>query len=178
MTNISQPQIGEYAPTHAAYINPLAEQNLDPIQTLKTDGNELIQIYQALKNDQQLQFAYAQNKWTLKQLLIHLIDAERIFNYRMLRMARKDTTPLSGFDENQYINQNNFDHLTLQNILDEFVAVRQSTLAMIANLTPDCLQNTTNVNQNRVSLRAMIFIASGHQRHHLQIIKQRYLIHL
>ncbi|HRI20355.1 MAG TPA: DinB family protein [Panacibacter sp.] len=120
-------------------------------------------------------YAYAPGKWTIKDLIQHLIDAERIFAYRALRIARKDTTPLPGFDENNYAVNSNANSRTLQSLKEEFNAVRTSTNLMLQSFTEDQLNATGTASNNSITVNAIAFIIFGHLLHHKKIIEERYL---
>ena len=120
-------------------------------------------------------YAYATGKWTIKELLQHLIDAERIFAYRALRIARKDTTPLPGFDENSYAANSNANSRTLQSLKEEFNAVRTSTDLMLRSFNDDQLNATGTASNKSITVNAIAFIIYGHLLHHKKIIEERYL---
>ena len=120
-------------------------------------------------------YAYAENKWIVKDVIQHLIDAERVFAYRAMRFARKDQTNLSGFDENSYAVNANANARTLASLKEEFIAVRTSTDALIASFTEDQLQQKGMGNNNSITVNAVCFIIFGHIIHHQQILEERYL---
>jgi uncharacterized damage-inducible protein DinB len=119
-------------------------------------------------------YQYAAGKWTIKQIILHLIDAERIFLYRALTFARRDVTELPGFDENAYADIAETEHRLLSDLLDEWRATRLSTLLFYKGLIPDTLTRRGTANGGLHSVRAMAFIISGHGEHHLGVLKERY----
>ncbi len=119
-------------------------------------------------------YRYAKGKWSVKELLGHLIDAERIFSYRALRISRKDKTHLSGFDENLYVKNSNFDKRKLKDLLEEFILVRQANIIMIKSFTEDMLKQRGNANNHPITVRALVYVMYGHTRHHIEILKERY----
>jgi uncharacterized damage-inducible protein DinB len=120
-------------------------------------------------------YAYAQGKWTIKELLQHIIDAERIFAYRALRFARKDSTPLSSFDENAYSQHSHAPERTLQSLKDEFNAVRASTDMLLSSFNEDQLNASGTASDKHITVNALAFIIYGHLLHHKTIIEERYL---
>ncbi len=120
-------------------------------------------------------FAYAEGKWTLKQVVLHIIDCERVFQYRSLSIARSDQTHLPGFDENIWADNDNSASRNLADIAQEFKNVRQASLDMYRSFSPEVLLRTGMANGHPVSVRATGFIMAGHELHHLQVIRERYL---
>lgn len=117
---------------------------------------------------------YAQDKWTIKDILQHIIDTERIFAYRALRFARKDSTPLAGFDENAYAASVDTSDRTVEDLLLEFAAVRQSTLGLYIGFSGDVLHRQGEASGHSISVLALGFTMVGHGIHHMNIIKERY----
>lgn len=134
-------------------------------------------LEQSLANtsDAKYDHRYAPEKWTVKEVLAHLIDTERIFNYRALRFARKDSTPLLGYDHNTYVDHSGANARTAKSLLDELRAVRASTVAMFASFDEDTMLLTGTANTLEVSVRALGFVQSGHMLHHQQILVDKYL---
>ena len=120
-------------------------------------------------------YAYDTGKWTLKELLQHMIDTERIFNYRALAIARKETASLPGFDENTYAANSNANERTWQNLVDEFLVVRSSTEMLYESFTDEALAASGLSNNNQVSVISLGFITLGHFYHHKNVIQERYL---
>ncbi len=118
---------------------------------------------------------YAPGKWTIREVIGHLSDAERIFAYRALRFARADATPLCGFDENTYIAPGGFDNRTLADLTDEYAAVRRATVTLFRGLDADAWTRRGTANQSECSVRALAWIIAGHERHHVSILRERYL---
>ena len=119
--------------------------------------------------------AYAEGKWTLKEVLLHCADAERIFAYRALRIARGDETPLPGWDENSYAPQSGAGARSLHSILDEFESVREATVTLFQGLPEVAWARAGTANDRSISVRAIAWITAGHLLHHLQVIQERYL---
>jgi uncharacterized damage-inducible protein DinB len=122
-----------------------------------------------------LMYRYAEGKWTIKEVIMHLIDMERIYTYRALRFARNDQTVLPGFDSDQYISFSGANDRYISGLLDELAAVRHSTIKLLNGLTDDALLRSGIMNGNPVSVGALMYHIAGHELHHINIIKERYL---
>jgi uncharacterized damage-inducible protein DinB len=117
---------------------------------------------------------YAPGKWSVKEVLGHLTDAERIFAYRLMRIARRDATPLPGFDENAYVPAGEFDARALASLVGEFGAVRRSTLALVEGLPPDSWVRRGQASGASITARALAYIIVGHVAHHARVLRERY----
>ena len=117
---------------------------------------------------------YAENKWTVKEVISHMIDAERIFAYRALRFARNDATPLAGFDENVYIPESNASNRRLSQLSAEFNNLRISTIDLYSSFTPEMMSRSGEANGQKISVDALGFVIAGHANHHYNILKERY----
>ncbi len=170
--NSSALQNTEYAPYYLPYIKALG--HVDLWEELESSMVVFEEFMTQIPVEKQ-EFRYAEGKWTVKDIVQHLIDAERIFAYRSLRFARKDETPLPVFDENAYVNATNANKRTLTDLLDEYKAVRLSTLHLFKSFTDEELMQTGIALNNSFTVRAIGFIALGHQKHHQRIIAERYL---
>lgn len=146
----------------------------DWLEQLKISGEKTIGIYSNL-TEEQSKFAYAEGKWTLKGLLLHLSDTERVFQYRILAFARGDKNNLPGFDENEYADQSFADERSLESLLDEYKLVRKSSQILLENLRSSALHNTGIANGHEVSVETIGKLIIGHNYHHLNIIEERYL---
>lgn len=121
-----------------------------------------------------LDFAYADGKWTVAEVLLHIIDCERIFAYRALRMARNDTTPLPGFDENEYAPNSGAATRTAGSLMEEYLAVRRSTLALYQHFSPEMLSRSGTANGLLFSVEMIGIVIAGHEHHHLKVLRDRY----
>lgn len=146
----------------------------DLIAGLEEEMQDTIVTTLGLSSDLQ-EFRYAEGKWNLKEILMHLVDAERIFNYRALRFARNDKTELSGFEENDYVIASKADKRSIQSILDEYESVRNSTIQLFSNFTRDMLNQKGIANGVEISVRALGFTILGHEMHHKKIFEERYI---
>jgi uncharacterized damage-inducible protein DinB len=168
---ISKPQTGEYAAYYNNYINLV---NGDVIALLSQLKDSTYQFFNGLPDDK-AGHAYAEGKWTIKQLLGHMIDAERVFAFRILCFSRGDKNNLPGFDENDYVDNAHFNNRTLTDLADEYKAVRAGNLHMLQALTDEQSTLMGTANNHAISVRALAYIMAGHELHHLRIIKERYL---
>lgn len=164
----------EYASFYQPYISAALATNLSLTALLEDSKIQLLKTLQGL-SPQQIDFRYAEGKWSVKEILQHLIDAERIFSYRALRFARFDKTDLPGYDENLFAANSYCDERDFKTMLEEFNIVRQSSVMLFKSFNEMALLNKATCNNNQMSVRAIGFAISGHQLHHLQVIKERYL---
>lgn len=166
-----RPQANECAPYYMKYIN-LAEGNTIS-EIVNKYAFDLQEFYNSLPDDK-ANYAYAENKWNLKQVLQHVTDAERVFAYRALRIARNDTTPLSSFDENAYVENGYSQQRALSSLKQEFNAVRAATDIFLLSLNDEQTMRIGTASNNPVSVNALAFIIYGHLLHHKNIFKERY----
>lgn len=146
----------------------------DWLAELKISEEKTVGIYSNL-TEEQSKFAYAEGKWTLKELLLHLSDTERVFQYRILAFARGDKNNLPGFDENEYADQSFASERSLESLLDEYKLVRKSSQILVETMNPSALQNIGTANGNEISAETIAKLIIGHNYHHLNIIEERYL---
>ncbi len=146
----------------------------DWLGELKKSGKKTVEIYSKLTEQQSL-FAYAEGKWILKELLLHLSDTERVFQYRILAFARGDQNELPGFDEELYANQSFANERSLESLLEEYQLIRKSSQILLETLNPSALKNTGIANGNEISVETIGKLIVGHNFHHLNIIEERYL---
>jgi hypothetical protein len=171
-TSAMRPDAGEYAPYYEKYISLVPAG--DVVETLSGQLDETLTLLRGL-SEAQGHSRYAPDKWSVKEVVGHVIDTERIFSYRALRFARNDQTPLSGYEQNDYVSAANFDRRPLSDIAAEFEHVRRATLALLRALDEEAWRRRGVANDNEVSVRALAYILAGHVTHHVQIIRTRYL---
>ncbi len=171
MTQI-RPEPSEYAPFYANYIALVPQGDL--LATLDLQPREWKSLLGGLTAPQS-EFRYEPGKWSIKEALGHVTDSERIFAYRVLRIARGDQTPLAGFEQDDYVREGNYSARTLADLLKEFSTVREATLMLLRALSPEFWTRRGNANQKEVTVRALGFITAGHANHHRIILEQRYL---
>lgn len=169
----TRPTAGQYAPYYETYVR-LIPADADPLALLQQQPRELRQLLESLTDEQAL-FAYAPGKWTIKESLVHMIDTERIFAYRALRIARGDQQSLPGFDQDSYVPTSGANARALADILDEYDTVRAATLSLLRSFQPEAFERLGSASNNPVSVRALAYIIPGHEAHHLQLLRERYL---
>ena len=169
--SIPRPAADESIPYYHGYISKVRGENLG--EQLTGQLEEMEQLLGPV-SDRAALARYADGKWSVKEVLGHLIDAERIFSYRLFRIARGDGTPLSGFDENAYVPAGNFDRRPLRVLLDEFRAVRVSTAALMEGLPPESWTRRGTAADKPISVRALAYIIIGHANHHMGVLRELY----
>jgi uncharacterized damage-inducible protein DinB len=166
------PEAGEFNPYYQKYIERVPSG--DFIEVLARQADETLSILRAIP-DNAADYAYAEGKWTIKEVVGHVCDAERIFAYRMLRIGRADRTALPGFDENAYTQAGQFGERTFASLTEEFAAVRAATIALVAGMPSEAWLRTGTASDAIVSARALAFIIAGHELHHRAMLMERYL---
>lgn len=169
---MKRPEKDEYAEYYGRYVSLVEESDI--VAVLENQQSEMLKIFQKISEEKSL-FAYAEGKWTIKELIGHLTDGERIFAYRALRISRADQTPIEGFEQDDYIENSNFNNTRLSELTDELLYARKSNLIFFKNLTDEAWLRTGTASGNPVSVRALAYIMVGHIRHHLNILNERYL---
>jgi hypothetical protein len=169
---IQRPAPGEYNEYYHSYIASVPEGDL--LEILQQQGGETVTVLRDVSEEKST-FAYAPGKWTIREVMGHLTDAERVFTYRALAFARGDTAKLPSFEENAWAEASNATHRSIEDHIDDFIAVRASTLALFRGFTPADFARAGVASDNRVTVRALAFITAGHERHHLRILRERYL---
>ena len=175
---IAPPETSEYAPYYSRYIS-LVESH-DILATLQKQV-QATQVLLSSLSEQQANLRYAPDKWSIKQVLGHLIDSERIFAYRALRIARADQIPMEGFEQDDYVRGGNFESRSLSDLLEEYETVRAATLTRAVEFHRSSLLDGAAwsrrgvANNNQVTVRAVAYIIAGHELHHMQIVRNRYL---
>jgi uncharacterized damage-inducible protein DinB len=167
-----RPDLNRVPPAYHNYINQVSENDLMKAITKQTPA--LFKFLEDIPADKR-DFRYAPGKWTIKEVLQHIIDGERIFSYRGLCFARKDTTPLPSFDENDYADNAKVDKRKWEDLVEELKAVRRSTEIMFDSFDEDQMESTGNASGHSNYTRAIGFIIVGHANHHIRVTKERYL---
>ena len=170
---ISQLQPNEYGQFYANYLAQVSDE-YTLVEELEISVHRLVKFVREIPMDK-FDYRYAEGKWTIKDIVQHLIDTERVLAYRSLRFARKDQTPLHSFDENEYVDATAANKRTLTDLLQEYKAVRLSTLYLFKSFSNEELMYTGIASNNSFTVRAIGFIIAGHQKHHQRIIAERYL---
>jgi uncharacterized damage-inducible protein DinB len=169
---LTRPGADEFAPYYATYIDQVTEP--DVIAALATLRQTTASWLGGL-SESQAGYRYAPGKWTLREVVGHVVDAERIFSYRLLRIARGDETPLASFDENAYVPAGQFERRPLADVAAELGAVRDATLALVRSVPADAWSRRGTASGKPISARALAYIIAGHERHHLSVLRERYV---
>jgi len=168
----SRPESSEFAPYYERYTSLVPEGDIVSLLTMQLQ--EALQVLRGI-DEARAGYRYAEDKWSIKQLLGHIIDSERIFAYRALRFARNDQNPLTGFDQEDFVRGGNFDARTIADLIDEFEYVRRASIHLFKPLNDEEWLRSGVANDAPVTVRALACIMAGHVIHHLQILQTRYL---
>jgi hypothetical protein len=168
---IARPEPAEYSPYHEGYISLVAGNDL--LSTLDSQRREML-ILLSGRDESEGDFRYAPGKWSVKEVLGHVCDTERIFTYRALRIARGDRTPLAGFEQDDYIRNGPFAARQLPDLIEDYIAVRRATLTLFRNLNEPAWMRRGIANNNEISVRALAYISAGHELHHRRILEEKY----
>lgn len=172
METAVRPAPNEYAPYYGRYIALVPDGPI--VETLRDQIVETTTFLASLpeaKGDHR----YQPGKWSVKEVIGHMIDSERVFSYRALRFARRDETPLPGFEQDDYVPAGAFGRRTLRDLIEEFRAVREATVLLYRHLDEEALSRSGIANENRMSVRALAWSIAGHERHHARVIRELYL---
>ncbi|NOT10195.1 MAG: DinB family protein [Gemmatimonadales bacterium] len=167
-----RPEPTEYAAFYAGYVGGVPEGNL--LDTLARQGKETAELLGSLPVGK-ADYAYAPGKWTIKEVAAHMADAERVMTYRALRIARGDQTPLPGFDENAWAPLSGAGQRTMPDLIEELSTVRAATLTLFRHLPEAAPTRKGTANNASITVRALAWIVAGHERHHLKVLRERYL---
>jgi hypothetical protein len=167
----TRPESDEYAPYYERYISLVTGDDI-----IATLGEQLRETSALLSSRAEADgdFRYAPEKWSVKEVIGHLSDSERIFAYRALRVSRNDKTPIEGFEQDDYVRHGGFSQRRLADIVDEFISVRKATLSLLRGLDEAAWTRRGVANKNDVSVRALAYIMAGHELHHRTILKDKY----
>lgn len=168
-----KPANGEYPAYYRNYINLVKEGSLKEILLKQLEEMTILISH---VNEEQAYYRYAEGKWTLKEVIGHITDTERIMAYRLLRFARGDQTALAGYDDESYVLEATFHSRSIPDLLEEFIAVRHSTISLIKSLPEKSWNRKGIANNGEISVAALAYIIAGHELHHRRIIEEKYLI--
>ncbi len=171
-TIILKSRLGNLPSNMEGYVNEAGDEDLK--SSFKNQNSEAEKLFQSI-NEEKSKYKYAEGKWTIKEVLQHLVDAERIFAYRALAFARKDANTLPSFDENDYANNSNANERSWKDLVSEFTSVRQSTEYLFDSFSEEALQTIGKASSYTIGVNTLGFVIIGHMNHHLAIIKERYL---
>jgi len=168
----TKPDASEYAEYYGRYIKLVPEGNI--LNILETQIDETLQLVENL-NDHQANFRYGDGKWSIKEMVGHISDTERVFSFRGLCFGRNDKTPLPSFEQNGYVENGDFDSRSLLDLTDEFRAIRKATLVLFKSFAESVWMRRGTASGFEFTVRAVAYIISGHELHHRYILKERYL---
>lgn len=169
---IERPGPDEHAPYYARYIEQVPEGDVSDL--LRRQVDDTVRLLGGL-GEREADFRYAEGKWSIKEVVGHVADVERVFGYRALCFARGETGALPGFDENEYVARAKFTGRALGDLAAEFRQVRAATMALFGGLDAEQLARRGTANNHPISVRALAFIIAGHERHHVKLLNERYL---
>jgi len=169
---VTELKSSEYDIAFKPYIDKVWEDSL--LKSLKKGRKKTIKFFKKIPKSK-LNFQYEEGKWTVKDILLHLIDSERAFAYRALQFSRSKEASLEGFDENEFVNNANANSRSVKSLLKEYKAVRKASICLFKHSSNENLQKSGKANNKALSVRAAGFLICGHELHHQQIIKERYL---
>lgn len=168
---VARPEPGEYAPYYDRYISLIA--GTDILGTLDAQRRQML-ILLSGRDEADGDFRYAPDKWNAKEVLGHVCDTERIFAYRALRIARGDQTPMAGFEQDDYVKNGPFARAPIEEIVEDYIAVRRATLTLLRNLDEAAWMRRGVASKNEVSVRALAYMIAGHELHHRRILEEKY----
>ena len=168
---VARPEPGEYAPFYDRYISLVP--GADILGTLDTQRRQMLMLLSG-HDDSDGNFRYAPDKWSVKEVLGHVCDTERIFSYRALRIGRGDRTPIEGFEQDDYVRNGPFAKRPLAELIEDYIAVRRATLTLLRNLDETAWNRRGIANKNEVSVRAIAYTMAGHELHHRRILEEKY----
>ena len=167
---ITKPANGDYANFQEKYIDKIEEGDI--LEILSRQIDRAVGVLDKFKGHGDL--SYGDDKWSVKQVIQHVIDAERIFSYRLLRLGRGDETPLPGFDENAYAEAASVGHRDVEDLIAELVSVRSGTFSLVKSLTGEMISGSGVTGDYRITVPALLYVIAGHFEHHLYILEERY----
>ena len=167
-----KPNPGDYAPYYDQYISLLPDED---IISILEDQKKTSEEFLKTLSEEQGNISYAEGKWTIREVIGHIIDVERVMAYRALCFSRGEKQEQPGFEQEDYITNGNYNHRALNDLISEFVAVRKSNLFMFKSFSDEMLKQSGIASDNKVTVLALIYIIAGHEKHHVKIIKEKYL---
>lgn len=172
MRTVPKPEVGEYIPYTIAYMDLVPNDGL-VLQHLRDNLQAFKDLVGSL-SDEKLTTPCAEGEWTIKEIILHIVDTERVFEYRALRFARNDSTELPGFEQDPYVANSGANQRSIEDLLEEFTYVRMSTIALFNSFTEEVWKRSGLCNGHNLSVRAALYIIAGHELHHVNSIKENY----
>ena len=167
-----RPKPDEHLAYYSTYIDRVPDGDI--VDTLSRQIPETIAFLKSIP-ESKVDYQYAPGKWTIRQIVGHLADGERVFQYRAFRFSRADATPVPGFDENLYVDNAPFKNVSMEKLVAELEYLRRASIYMLSNLDAEAMGRVGVANGNPITVRALAFIMAGHETHHVQVMKDRYL---
>ena len=171
VVDLVRPEPGEFAPYYEHYISLVQGDNI--LTTLDEQRRQMVLLLCG-RDEADGEFRYAPDKWSAKEVIGHVNDAERVFAYRALRIGRGDRTPMEGFEQDDYVRNGPFGQRQLSDLVEDYIAVRRTTLSLLRNLDEAAWLRRGIANKNEVSVRALAYIIAGHELHHRRILEEKY----
>lgn len=168
---IARPEPGEYNPYYERYISLV--EGSDILTTLDAQRRQMMLLLSG-RSEADGDFRYAPDKWNAKEVLGHVCDTERVFAYRALRISRDDQTPMEGFEQDDYVRNGPFARIALEELVEDYIAVRRATLTLLRNLDETAWMRRGVANKNEVTVRALAYTIAGHELHHRRILEEKY----
>jgi hypothetical protein len=172
-TQIQTPETNEYAPFYTDYVQRAISRK-DVIAALPLQLDEIKSALEHL-TDEQARFKFGPAEWSIKEVVGHLIDVERVFSYRLLRISRNDQTPLPGFEQEDYVREAGFDNSSISDLLNEFELLRRANILAIKNMSDESISRLGTASGATISARALIYMLVGHVEHHMACLHEKYL---
>lgn len=169
---IERPESTEYASFYASYVDKVEQE--DMLQAMIVGFSACLELCSTL-SEEQATYRYAPGKWSIKEVIGHLIDSERVFSFRAMSIARGEKGSLPGFDENSYVEEAYFDKRTFGSLIEEYTLLRKANIVLFSSWDSKIQKRIGTANQIGLSVRALVAIIAGHEQHHLQVIRERYL---
>jgi uncharacterized damage-inducible protein DinB len=170
---MKRPQLNEYAPYADAYVS-LVSVDANILQLLTDNQQSSFELFDKL-DDEKANYSYAPGKWTVKQVLGHMIDTERVFGFRMFCFSRENCA-LPGFEQDEYVSSTDYNSCTIQSLAQEFKIARESNLYVIRNLSEEQLLRTGIASGVTVTVRALVYLTAGHELYHLRLLREKYML--
>lgn len=171
-TALERPVPTEYPEFHAGYISLVPEG--DVLQILENQLEETVTLLGGI-SEEQANYRYAAEKWSVKELVGHVVDIERVFSYRAMRIARGDTTPLAGVEQDDLVAGADFDARSLESLIEEYRDLRRANIVLFRSFDDAALMRTCKTDTYDVSVRSLIYVVAGHERHHVNVLREHYL---
>ncbi|HZM14844.1 MAG TPA: DinB family protein [Candidatus Krumholzibacteria bacterium] len=169
---LARPEATEYAPYYGKYIGALPEGDI--LEILASQNRQTLQLLEQL-GEEKGNFSYAPGKWSIKQVIGHLCDTERVFSYRALAFARNDRTPLPSMEQDDYVAASNVQRRTLRSVAAEFGSIRAATLSLFQSVEGDMWLRRGTASDCEFTVRTLPYIIAGHELHHMKVVRERYL---